>query len=277
MPSKGFLKKLKTTAEESQSRRVEEKSLSSQSHDDSNWLISYADMMTLLCGFFIMLFSMSKLDAPQYDGFKEALAKQFGGEYRVPSRETARFITQVLEEAGLAKEALVRSDYTGVAITFSSTVFFDTLSSEVTPRGKEILKKLIENVSRREEVENKKYKIVVEGHSDSRPILSGPYASNWELSAARSARVVRLFLENHYQSENLTAIAYADTHPVAAARKPSGDFDETALAKNRRVVIRILEPKVDAIPFPESPPETELKSQIDAKNLTPPPPASPSH
>ncbi len=225
---------------------------SNSTHDESNWLVSYADMMTLLCGFFIMLFSMAKLDAPQYDGFKEALAKQFGGEYKSESKETAKFVTQILQELGVEKQTLVKSDYSGVSILFESTVFFETLSSDIKVEGKKILEKFAEKISTRQELEKKKYKIVIEGHADSRPILSGLYPSNWELSAARSARVVRLFIEKGFQKELLTAIAYADTHPIVSERKQTGELDETALNKNRRVVIRILDPKMDSIPFPES-------------------------
>src|SRR3712207_9008787 len=57
------------------------------------------------------------------------------------------------------------------------------------------------------------HKIVVEGHTDSRPIISGIYPSNWELSGARAARVVRIFLEQGFPADLLTAIGYADTRP----------------------------------------------------------------
>ena len=75
--------------------------------DESNWLVSYADMMTLLCGFFIMLFSMAKLDVPEYDSFKEAVSKQFGGQYTSPTKEMAKFATEIIQEMGLEKEAIV--------------------------------------------------------------------------------------------------------------------------------------------------------------------------
>src|SRR3954451_8619962 len=88
-------------------------------HDDeSNWLVSYADMMTLLCGFFIMLFSMAKLDEPQFEKVKEGVAKAFGGDYKSPNKDLAKSVTQILVEAGLEKEAVVRVDPAGVAIAF---------------------------------------------------------------------------------------------------------------------------------------------------------------
>lgn len=220
-------------------------------HDESNWLVSYADMMTLLCGFFIMMFSMAKLDEPEFEKVKEEVAKHFGGDYKSPTAELAKFITQIIQEAGLEKEVVVKSDPFGVSLTFHSTVFFDTLSAEVSPQGQGVLAKLIEAVSSRQDVELKQYKIVVEGHTDSRPVLSGNFPSNWELSGARAARVVRFFMDKGFDPTHLTAIGYSDTRPVLPSRAPSGAWDDEAMAKNRRVVIRILEPKVSAIPFPE--------------------------
>ena len=102
------------------------------------------------------------------------------------------------------------------------------------------------------------YKVVVEGHTDGRPVVSGPYPSNWELSAARASRVVRLFLDKGYSPKQMTAIGYADTYPEKAERAPAGSFVEESMAKNRRVVIRILQPKVDYIPLPDSGNDTTM-------------------
>jgi chemotaxis protein MotB len=225
-------------------------------HDESNWLVSYADMMTLLCGFFVMLFSMAKLNQPEYEKVKKAVAEQFGGHYQAPTEELTKFVTQIIEELGVAQETVVTSDGSGVSIAFQSLVFFDTLSSEVKPEGRIILNKLIESIVRRQETDKKAYKIVVEGHTDSRPIVGGLYPSNWELSGARAARVVRMFLDRGFPSNHLVAIGYADTRPEVEARSPSGVLSGELLAKNRRVVIRILEPEVEAIPLPSSPATT---------------------
>jgi chemotaxis protein MotB len=221
-------------------------------HDEEGWLVSYADMMTLLCGFFIMLFSMAKLDEPKYEKVKEAIAKEFGGEYKSPTQEMARFVTEILQEAGVEKETQVKSDPGGVSITFQSTLFFDTLSAEILTEGKNTIEKVIDALATRQKLNNVTYKVVVEGHTDGRPIVSGPFPSNWELSAARASRVVRLFLEKGYNPKQLTAIGYADTYPEKTERNPAGEFVEENMSKNRRVVIRILQPKVDYIPLPDS-------------------------
>ena len=142
------------------------------SHDEANWLVSYADMMTLLCAFFIMLFSMAKLDAPKFEEVKKAMVEQFGGQYQNPHENLGKYITQVIQEAGVEKETTVRVDAHGVSIAFESTLFFDTLSSDVKLEGQTVLAKLTQAIRSKQTQELSRYKIVVEGHTDSRPIVS---------------------------------------------------------------------------------------------------------
>jgi chemotaxis protein MotB len=246
-----FLKKAKAIEKQNEERPEAKEESGAHGDDESNWLVSYADMMTLLCGFFIMMFSMAKMDEPKYELMKASVAKSFGGEYKLPSQGLADHITQLLHEAGIEKDTVVKIDTKGVVIAFSSTIFFDTLSAEVKPAGVIVLNKLIEGIAHRQGVERKSYKIVVEGHTDSRPIVAGMYPSNWELSASRAARVVRMYLDRGFQPNHLTAIGYADTHPEVNPRLPDGRLDEAKLARNRRVVIQILEPHIDSIPYPE--------------------------
>ncbi len=221
-------------------------------HDETNWLVSYADMMTLLCGFFIMMFALSTVDQQKFESTKKELATQFKGKYEKPKvEELATFITQVVNEAQLGKLAHVKSDATGVSVTFQSTVFFDTLSADVKPEGKVVLDKLISTISSRQLADKKEYRIIVEGHTDSRPIVGGTFPSNWELSGARASRVVRMFLDLGFSPEKLAAIGYADTRPEAPSRTPAGEWDEDALSKNRRVVLRILAPETTSVPLAE--------------------------
>lgn len=251
-----LVKKFLKEAEEIQKRHHQNKldeRPKSHADDESNWLVSYADMMTLLCGFFIMLFSMAKIDDTQYERVKEGIAKEFKGDYETPSStKIAEFAHQIIKDAGIEKDTLITSDPNGVTIAFQSTVFFETLSSEVSPQGKVVLDKLIESLSFRQKQDQKEYKIIVEGHTDSRPVLGGVFPSNWELSGARASRVVRIFLDHGYTPKKLTAIAYGDTRPLVEAKKADGTWDDEALSKNRRVVLRILEPHVDLIPTPPS-------------------------
>lgn len=221
--------------------------------DESNWLVSYADMMTLLCGFFIMLFSLSSLDHPKYEKMKEAVVEQFAGEYQHPTEDLAKTIQEVVNQAGIGENTKVVADPFGVSVIFESAVFFGTLDAQVRPEGQMAVNKLIESLARYQIENSKEYKVVVEGHTDSRPVLAGVFPSNWELSSARASSVVRMFLSKGFPPSKMAAIGYADTRPELPSRTPAGEWDEAALAKNRRVVIRILRDKVEAIPMPGEP------------------------
>ena len=216
---------------------------------DGNWLISYADMMTLLCGFFIMMFSMATLEKPKFDKVREEIVKQFKGEYSNPSNDIQKELSNMIQETGLAKETIVTSDETGVNITFESAVFFITGSGDITERGKTILNKITNAIKGAQDKRKLQYNVVVEGHTDQRPITGGIYPSNWELSSARATRIVRYFIEKNFQPNHLLAIGYGDTRPKVLDRAPSGELNEEAMGKNRRVVIRVLHPEIHAIPF----------------------------
>lgn len=208
-------------------------------NDESNWLVSYADMMTLLCGFFIMLFSMAKLDDPKFEKVKEAVAEHFGGEYKSPNRDLSKWVTQILQETPLKGEADVEVAEGGVAIVFRSQVFFDSLSADVTQTGRRVLEELATALREREKFEKRSFRFVIEGHTDAKPVIAGPFPSNWELSSARASRVVRAFVDKGFEPVKMAALGYADTRPVEASRKADGSWDEAALSRNRRVVVRI--------------------------------------
>ena len=228
---------------------LEKKKRRTQDHDESNWLVSYADMMTLLCGFFIMMFSMSKVNTNEFEKVKEQVSKHFGTKYESPTEDLSKFVTQVIQETGVAKEVSITSDGTSVSLAFHSTLFFGSLSAEISAEGQQIIDRIADGLVVQQKKLGKNYKLVVEGHTDSQPILGGPFPSNWELSSARATRVIRLFLEQGFLAQNLLAIGYADTQPVMESRKTDGSWDGEALAKNRRVILRVLLPEVDSIPW----------------------------
>src|SRR5687768_4414555 len=104
MPVKKFLKSAKELENQHRYRSKEDTHKQTGDHDEGNWLISYADMMTLLCGFFVMMFSMAKLDDAKYDSFKTSITQQFGGNYQSPTKDLALFVSQILQEAGVERD-----------------------------------------------------------------------------------------------------------------------------------------------------------------------------
>ena len=139
-------------------------------------------------------------------------------------------ITEAANAAGVADKIGFRREERGLAVTIvSDQVLFSSAESLLLPSGLSIL----DGIAPALKASGRP--VMIEGHTDSRPISSSKYPSNWELSTARATQVLR-YLQSRWgvPAEKLSASGYADTKPVMA-----GDTPE-ALAKNRRVEIVIL-------------------------------------
>jgi flagellar motor protein MotB len=119
---------------------------------------------------------------------------------------------------------------------FSSAAFFESGSANLSDSGQSLLASLL---GRLQSPKFAAYRITVEGHTDDEPISSSQFPSNWELSAARAAAVVRFFVEHAIPAHRLRAAGYADTRPLAPNRDVAGDPIPENQAKNRRVVIEL--------------------------------------
>jgi chemotaxis protein MotB len=257
-----IIRKLERTDDQLPPVHVKRKKKTVAPHDESNWLISYADMMTLLCVFYIMMFSMSKINNEKFEKVKQEVAQHFGSKYQSPTEDLGKFVTNVIQENGVAKDVTITSDGVSVSLAFHSTLFFNSMSAEISDPGKLILDRIATGLWQQQKKNGKNYKIVIEGHTDAQPIMGGPFPSNWELSSARATRVIRLFLDDGFTAQNLLAIGYSDTRPVAESRNSDGSWNIENLSKNRRVVMRVLLPDVDTIPWNMKPsiPEDAAKT-----------------
>jgi chemotaxis protein MotB len=118
----------------------------------------------------------------------------------------------------------------------SSAAFFASGTATLSDPGQSILESLL---GRLQSPAFAAYRITVEGHTDDEPISSAQFPSNWELSAARAAAVVRFFVEHGIPANRLRAAGYAETHPLAPNRDDAGNPIPENQAKNRRVVIEL--------------------------------------
>lgn len=168
------------------------------------------------------------MDAPQMEKVRDSIrktSKHFGGETNRVQMEFASVVTKFIRENDLKNTAAVQKEIDGISLTFTGGFFFDTLSADLTPEARKVLTKLTPLFERLP----KNYRIDISGHADSRPVSDDSmYASNWELSAARAASVVRHLASQGVAASRMRAIGYADTKPV------SKNMDQ-----NRRVVIKI--------------------------------------
>ena len=207
-------------------------------HDDGegNWLVSYADMMTLLFGFFVILSAFSTPDAGKMEKLKQETSKTMGVKYQNPYQEMTKALADILSESKLSDDVAISETDEGVTIVSKGTLFFDSGSTTLKPKAEELMAKVIDVLVKKAA----KFKVTVEGHTDDSPMKSTTIPSNWELSSARASTVVRLFEEKGFPHDRLRPVGLADIEPVAANRDPQGKAIPDNQAQNRRIVIRVL-------------------------------------
>lgn len=121
-------------------------------------------------------------------------------------------------------------------VEMNSEAFFGSGSATLSVAGKTILHGVAEKLKADE---YRDYRITIEGHTDDTPISTSQFPSNWELSTARAAAVARFFLEEGLSAQRLRAAGYADTFPKLPNRDAAGRPIPENQAKNRRVVIKL--------------------------------------
>jgi chemotaxis protein MotB len=223
-------------------------------HDSSQerWLLTYADMITLLLVLFIVLFALSKINQAKYRQFQQSVShvKLVGTSVvhgststasrgRAPLSATAaaaaaarlRQIEQALTRAltlkGLLGDVTIKIDSSGlVEGLVADSTFFVTDSAQLSPLGEEIVD------TSGHVLDSYPNNVDVAGYTDDQQITGGPYANNWALSAARSSTVVeRLTTVDAVNPDRVVAIGYGQYHPVVPNSSPAAE------AENRRVNI----------------------------------------
>ena len=206
-------------------------------HDDGegNWLVSYADMMTLIASFFIIVSAMSSPDPTKFEKLKKATAEAMGGDYVNPYNSIREQIEDKVSGAFINNKIEVLTLLDGVKIVIKASTFFTPGSYSLRPNALEIIKN-IGNVL----VETPdQFKILVEGHTDDVPMTSQTIPSNWELSFRRASEVVKLFEKIGIAKNRLRPSGLADTEPIVQVNGIEGDALIAARDANRRIVIRI--------------------------------------
>lgn len=226
------------------------------------WLISYADFITLLFAFFVVMYAVSVVNVGKYKVLSEALGDAFGGRGTVAGADTsvlpgspeplplssiiarkraeslkrdrerldllARRLDSVL--APLVRSGKVRVTQTarGVTVEINASVLFDEGEAGLTGNARETLDAVAALLK------DDTHAIEVEGHTDTTPIANAAFPSNWELSAVRASTVVRLFVDQGVQEGRLAAVGRGANQPIASNDDPVGR------ARNRRVAVTIL-------------------------------------
>lgn len=255
------------------------------------WLVSWADFMTLLFAFFVVMFAVSQVDSKKVGRFTESFSKAVGvdmfpeagkgllggsqeGTIGDPNNHSTKS-GPVPDELAALKSALSEDTakdetLTGVAIIshrnelvlrLADNLLFDTGNDALEERARKVVAALSA------QLKNRPVNIRVEGHTDSRPIRTARYRSNWDLSTARATSIVLRLAENGIAPARLSAAGYGEFHPIA-----SNDTEE-GRRTNRRVDLVVTLPpppepnaKVETLgkKKPKEEPRDE-KSDKDAK------------
>lgn len=189
------------------------------------WLYSYADLITNLMAFFLLLLTISQASPAMRERVQESLGKAMGTARPNDAAVFANTVTQMIDSQNLQNKIAVKKTLEGTSLIFSGGLFFESLSANLTTEAQQMLDQVIPLLSKLPT----KFRFDIEGHADSRPVQNVvAFASNWELSAARAGAVVRYLSQKGLSSRKFRAIGYADSKPISQEDR-----------ENRRVVITV--------------------------------------
>ena len=213
----------------------------------AGWIVTYADMVTLLLTFFVMLVAISSVNTEQFEKIMRSIQFTVGASVapggkvgRIDTHDVRRRslttpsgaeneplledIQETINQKDLQDSVQVVQQGNKVIIRVKGKVLFPTASSQFDPQATRVLKELAKIV-----MQHPEYRLDVGGHTDPRPISTPKFDSNWELSALRATRVLRYLVDQGVNPRRMTATGYADTDPIA----PNTSLEN--MAKNRRV------------------------------------------
>lgn len=231
-----------------------------EEHIPESWLIPYADILTLLLALFIVLFASSSVDSKKLAALSSVFNTVFDGGIGImdnPSsvetdspksvrmsaydkdRQQLEDIEEDVEQLIASKELEGQFDTKmtddGLLVTIKASVLFEPGKADIKKEYDYIAKDLSKVLN----LEPKR-KIVVSGYTDSVPMTSGAYKSNWELSVMRAVNFLTLMVDSNSKldSEYFSAKGYGENNPVAS------NDTEKGKAKNRRVEV-LVQPLVE--------------------------------
>ncbi|MBD3755045.1 MAG: flagellar motor protein MotB [Gammaproteobacteria bacterium] len=229
--------------------------MASKKGGGSSWLVTFADLMSLLMAVFVLLFAMSTLEVPKYRATVESLREALSHSSTLSPQQEAYFNSLKTQQAAsgdtpksqvelyplyesllqtFAKELQdegVKVDFdpqkNGIKVTFPEQIAFAPGSADLKPD-------FVEMLARFKGFKQENMTVKVIGHTDRTPVLGGRFKSNWELSSARAASVVSNLIERGViRPEQAEIVGMADNQPLAHGDTPA-DY-----AKNRRVDVLI--------------------------------------
>jgi chemotaxis protein MotB len=226
------------------------------------WLVSYADFITLLMVLFVVLYAMGNVDIGKYkalvEGLRRGLSTGGGGpvavvdpgisssgagtgdtapaaagvEQAFPQRpsdamDVASNLSQLLSETGLDAGVSVQNNIEGMLLSLSENLLFEPGTADLSPKAFPALDKIVEMLAK---IDNE---VRVVAYTDDTPVSDPRYATNWELTAARSATIVRYFVSQGLAPERFSAIGRGEYHPIF----PNDTPEHRALNRRAEIIV----------------------------------------
>ena len=202
-----------------------------QGHEEG-WLLSYADLITNLLLFFVVLLTAANMNKSRM----QQIAKAISGKASPESLESIQKEIET-EIAKQKMQDLVSTEISGngLELSLNSGLVFDVGQAKIRSEFEQVVASMLQLLA----PYSKKYGFAVEGHTDSTPLANGAaFATNWELSSARAIEVRQRLEDVGVIRDRVRVEGYADTKPLPA-EKLQGLDAEARLARHRRVIVRI--------------------------------------
>jgi chemotaxis protein MotB len=272
------------------------------------WAIPYGDLITLLLAFFVVMYAVSSVNEGKYRVLSDSLVAAFRGQPHtlepvaignkvakvqpddslaaVSPKQALKFegggpqaaqdsgatgaeLREMAADLAAAMQDLVDRDLirvernaSWIEVEIKTDILFPSGSAEIETAAVEILEKLAAILAERP------YPIRIEGHTDDRPIRTAQFPSNWELSAARASRIVRLFEQRGITASRMVVAGMGENQPLADNKTPEGRN------RNRRVALVILGlPPAPTDPMPGGIAPADTAEPVPAPGIAPEPEA----
>ncbi len=232
--------------------RTDRRRTTEEAHVD-DWLMTYADMITLLLCFFAVFIAISVPEETKFENakkkvvetFKGATSDNMKGQFALPPTEIDspptsdipfEALPSIVDRFNKDENVEVEKGDRITTIEMNSAPFYDRGSANLNGDGLGVLDELLPTLNSEE---YKDYTISIEGYTDDNPIRTAQFPSNWELSTARAAAVVRYLIEKGVPAQRLRAVGYGEAVPKVPNRDANGNPIAENQAQNRRVVLRL--------------------------------------
>lgn len=184
------------------------------------WALSYIDLLLLMVTLFVLLLSFQQQEVKE-KGLKQ---KEVPSTASVKAKQPRAYLDQAYL-SDLKDKVSVIEEHNVIKLAMSDSILFLPADAALSLSGEEVLDEIALMLQQRP------WHILVEGHTDNRPISTPRYLSNWELSSARASSVTRYLISRGIKPQRLSAIGYADTRPLVSNKTEQGR------SKNRRVAL----------------------------------------